>query len=151
MKRREFTNLVGAGIGAGVLPLAVTGCQPKTVEQSSNAPAAGASGLSTDGFETVGTVAELNQTGQLLNEQLAVGKVLVISDPANTDSVIAVNPTCPHAACSVAWQSADGAFICPCHDSRFSPEGEVQKGPATEPLVMYTAKVEGDLILVKVS
>ena len=146
MKRREFNTLVGVGIGSGVLPLAVTGCQSKIVERSTQAPAVGV-----DEFETVGTLTELNQTGQLLNEQLAAGKVLVISDPANADNVIAVNPTCPHAACSVAWQAADTAFVCPCHDSRFSADGQVTKGPATEPLATYQAKVEGDRILVNIS
>lgn len=147
MKRREFTSFVGIGIGAGVLPLAVTGCQSKTAQSPASSTGAASSGS----FETVGTVAELQQGGQLLNEQLAIGKVLVISDPADPAQVVAVNPTCPHASCTVEWQPDDGVFVCPCHDSRFTPDGQVQQGPATEPLATYAAKVDGSNILVSSS
>ena len=43
--------------------------------------------------------------------------------------VHAVNPTCPHAFCLVAWNSAEKSWDCPCHGSRFSPDGEVITGP----------------------
>lgn len=37
--------------------------------------------------------------------------------------VQAFNATCPHAGCSVEYQIAQRCFQCPCHDSRFTPEG----------------------------
>ncbi|MDJ1471499.1 FAD-dependent oxidoreductase [Xanthocytophaga flava] len=42
----------------------------------------------------------------------------------------AVNPTCPHAKCAVAWNSAEKSWDCPCHGSRFSCDGELLTGPA---------------------
>lgn len=42
----------------------------------------------------------------------------------------AVNPVCPHAKCMVGWNSAEKSWDCPCHGSRFSPEGELLTGPA---------------------
>lgn len=46
----------------------------------------------------------------------------------------ALNPVCPHAKCSVAWNSAEKSWDCPCHGSRFTPDGEVVTGPASQGL-----------------
>lgn len=42
----------------------------------------------------------------------------------------AVSPTCPHAKCAVGWNSAEKSWDCPCHGSRFSPDGKLLTGPA---------------------
>lgn len=45
-------------------------------------------------------------------------------------SLHAVNPTCTHMKCSVAWNAAEKSWDCPCHGARYSIEGEVLNGPA---------------------
>jgi cytochrome b6-f complex iron-sulfur subunit len=144
MKRREFNSFVGVGVGISMLPAALTACDAQT---NNNATAGTAA--SGDGFEEVGNVSQLEETGQILNEELANGKALVVKDPADAKNLIAVNPTCSHAGCSVTWESDQQKFFCPCHDSEFSIDGKVLEGPATEPLASYEVKLEGDSILVK--
>jgi cytochrome b6-f complex iron-sulfur subunit len=153
MNRREFVNLVGLGALAASLPVAIAACQSNTA----SAPEAGTAGGETaadaapreDGFAAIGTVAELDAAGTLSSKNFQGTQVVVIRDPANDANLIAVDSLCTHQGCSVAWEA--GAFACPCHGSTFSTDGAVTTGPATEPLGLYEAKIEGDQVLVKVS
>jgi cytochrome b6-f complex iron-sulfur subunit len=153
MNRREFLMWVGVGGVASSLPIAIAACSPQTKKSesptSSTPPETSPTRL--DGFQSIGTVAELNQKGQILNKEFAAGGVLVVSNPANPKTLSAVNPTCTHRGCTLEWKADQKAFICPCHDAKYSPDGKVLKGPAEKPLPTYEAKVEGDSVLVKAS
>lgn len=154
MKRREFGNLVGLGMIATSLPVAIAAC--KTQDTVSKAPAEEAAETPAvtidetpraDGFAALGTVADLDTDGYISKKGFSAGPVIVVRDPANADSLIALNSLCTHQGCGVEWE--DNAFACPCHGSKFNTDGSVANGPATEPLAPYEAIIDGDLVLVK--
>ncbi|BDU75496.1 QcrA and Rieske domain-containing protein [Mesoterricola sediminis] len=49
--------------------------------------------------------------------------------------IAAISTTCTHLGCIVGL--ADTGFACPCHGSRFDPDGTVTGGPAPKPLPWY--------------
>ena len=45
-------------------------------------------------------------------------------------------PRCPHLGCALKWNRHEHSWDCPCHGSRFDPEGNLLDGPATGPRKM---------------
>jgi glycine/D-amino acid oxidase-like deaminating enzyme/nitrite reductase/ring-hydroxylating ferredoxin subunit len=48
--------------------------------------------------------------------------------------LFAVSQACTHMGCKVHWNSVETSWDCPCHGSRFRPDGTVIEGPALKPL-----------------
>jgi glycine/D-amino acid oxidase-like deaminating enzyme/nitrite reductase/ring-hydroxylating ferredoxin subunit len=59
-------------------------------------------------------------------------KVAAYRDPAGALTVRSA--TCTHMGCLVRWNPSERSWDCPCHGSRFAPDGEVISGPAESPL-----------------
>ena len=63
-------------------------------------------------------------------------------------SFLALSRTCTHLGCSVPWDEAKNQFVCPCHGSTFSLEGEVLTAPAPRPLDHYPVRIENGIVKV---
>lgn len=50
------------------------------------------------------------------------------------NTIYAVSAICTHMYCLVRWNDAEKTWDCPCHGSRFTPQGEIIEGPALKPL-----------------
>lgn len=57
--------------------------------------------------------------------------------------VVAFAPQCTHLGCAYHWDEHKQNFLCPCHTSTFSLDGQVISGPAPRPLDRYRVRVEG--------
>jgi glycine/D-amino acid oxidase-like deaminating enzyme/nitrite reductase/ring-hydroxylating ferredoxin subunit len=64
------------------------------------------------------------------------GKVAAFRDPDGT--LHAVSAVCTHLGCIVEWNDAERTWDCPCHGSRFDPDGAVIEPPAVRPLERRT-------------
>jgi glycine/D-amino acid oxidase-like deaminating enzyme/nitrite reductase/ring-hydroxylating ferredoxin subunit len=61
-----------------------------------------------------------------------LGKVGVYRDESG--GLHAVSLRCTHLGCLTRWNDAERSWDCPCHGSRFDPDGNVLAGPAAKPL-----------------
>lgn len=150
MDRRQFLGWSGVGMLASSFPLVIAACRSNTEATSRDSDVAEAPTQSTTrevSYQEAGTLEQLESEGQILNE---TNEILIVENP-DTDNLVAVNPTCTHRGCTVAWEAEQKTFACPCHGSEFSPSGEVINGPANAPLATYEVKVEGNSVLIKQS
>lgn len=67
-----------------------------------------------------------------------LGKVLVIR---RGERLVALQATCTHLGCTVAWNSSTQQVECPCHGARYDLLGQVLRGPAREPLARLQVTV----------
>ena len=67
-------------------------------------------------------------------EVLAVGGRRVAAYRDEGGALHAVSPVCTDLGCTVAWNTAETTWDCPCHGSRFTCDGAVVQGPAVEDL-----------------
>ena len=139
MNRRNFLNWVGVGTITSSLPVAIAACSSK--ETTQNTP-------KSQEWQNIGTSNELNTNGKLLAKNTPVGEVLVVKTSL-ANNLVAVNPSCTHAGCTVEWKNDTNKFVCPCHGSEFGVDGKVIAAPATTPLKTYAVKIDGDTILVQ--
>jgi glycine/D-amino acid oxidase-like deaminating enzyme/nitrite reductase/ring-hydroxylating ferredoxin subunit len=63
-----------------------------------------------------------------------LGGAKVAGHRRDDGTLVAVSPVCTHLGCQVNWNTAERSWDCPCHGSRFSPEGDVLQGPAVHRL-----------------
>ena len=60
----------------------------------------------------------------------------------NANAFHVISAICTHLGCNVQWKGTE--FDCPCHGSRFNPDGTVISGPAPQPLPWFEANESPD-------
>ena len=79
----------------------------------------------------VGTVEEIKPgMGAVIHR--GSSKIAVSRD--DTGKLHRCSAVCTHLGCIVSWNSTERTWDCPCHGSRFAPDGKLLNGPALEPL-----------------
>jgi len=87
----------------------------------------------------VDSVSEINPgEGKVLRVD---GEKMAVSRDENYN-LHAVSPVCTHMKCIVHWNSFEKTWDCPCHGSRFAPDGEVIYGPAVTGLEKKEIKMK---------
>jgi cytochrome b6-f complex iron-sulfur subunit len=139
MNRRTFFRWVGLGwLTSTLLPILVA-CDFRRIAAKPRS----------DGFVAVGNLSELDQPVGKLQVQVGNTPLIVVGNSAQPQTIVALNPTCPHAGCNVKWENNQSQFVCPCHESEFDSRGQVTKGLAARDLASYPVKIEDQAILVK--
>jgi len=129
--------LVGAvtGIGRVLAPTTTTGATNTLPPAGGTTPttAAAATGATPKGT-AIGPASSVPVGGSASFSDPSTGDPsLVIQHTA--DQFVAFDAICPHAGCTVAYQSGANIIACPCHGSEFDPKtGAVVLGPAASGL-----------------
>ncbi len=138
LNRRHFLQAVAGGLGV----VLVGGCSQGDSSIVQRPPTA---------------IAEGNEWKIPGAAKLAPGQALAFRFPDEEPGLVflttqnqwqAISTKCTHAGCIVLWQDGKD-LLCPCHNSRFDLTGKVLNGPATKPLPLYTARRQGEDIVIK--
>jgi Rieske Fe-S protein len=94
---------------------------------------------------TVGASSPLAAVGSAALVNTSAGAFLVAR--IAQDAFTALTATCTHFGCTISGYESQ-TFVCPCHGSRFSPSGSVQRGPADRPLRSYATRFADDVLTI---
>lgn len=90
-------------------------------------------------------------------EELSINETRIFKDLRGKDFVLvrtgenevrAISTVCTHLGCTVYWQKDKKEFYCPCHQARFSKDGEVLAGPPPRPLDSYEVEIENGNVFI---
>ena len=142
MERKEFLSKFGLGLAVVCMGCNLSSCGSDPEEEATPDPGNGGEGT----LMTVNLASEMQNVGEF---KVAGGIILVRLAQTNVpDSFAAVQVACTHQGTPVSYNSAQGRFICPAHNSQFGTDGEVLQGPATTALRQYTVTVNGGTLTV---
>lgn len=145
LSRRTAIALGGTGAVGGALILA--GCAAADDGASGGsgggATTAPSTGAADAAGEEVAALADIPVGGSI--DATIGGEPVLLAQPT-AGEVVAYSAICTHQGCVVA--AAGSKFECPCHGSIFdAATGDVEVGPALEPLESVAVTVQGDRVI----
>ncbi|MCX6149759.1 MAG: Rieske (2Fe-2S) protein [Ignavibacteriales bacterium] len=91
----------------------------------------------------------LANTGAAAIVNYQSGSVLVDHPASSTFN--AISPICTHQGCGINnFDSKTSQFVCLCHGSRFSVDGQVAQGPASAGLHKYQTTFSNNQLTIKI-
>ncbi|MGR0219338.1 QcrA and Rieske domain-containing protein [Agromyces sp. ZXT2-6] len=148
LSRRTALALGGTGAIGGALVLAGCaasddGSAASTADGSDDDSAAPTNGAADATGEDVAALADIPVGGSI--DATIGGEPVLLAQPT-AGEVVAYSAICTHQGCVVA--AAGSKFECPCHGSVFdAATGDVEVGPALEPLGSVAVTVDGDRVV----
>jgi cytochrome b6-f complex iron-sulfur subunit len=97
-------------------------------------------------FKTVGKVSEIPNNSVI---PFRSGRFYLVR--LDDGGLLALSLRCTHLGCSVTWDAEQNIFICPCHSSTFTINGDVIKSPAPRALDLYRVVIEQGMVKVDIS
>lgn len=156
MNRREFLESIGLCAGAGWL---IAACGPESASSdeaghcSQNAADRPSSWVEVPladhpALREVGGSIELDRPDDYLKAHVVHYR---------EGCYLAASRLCTHGACElevgevdvVAESQEEGLFVCPCHGSRFGPDGRVVRGPAADPIASFDIQKTEESLWIK--
>jgi cytochrome b6-f complex iron-sulfur subunit len=92
----------------------------------------------------------ISDVGSAVLVEASVGGIhrFILVARTSDDLFAAVNGVCTHEGCTVSL-SAGCVYVCPCHGSRYTRDGEVVQGPAPAALPRFAIRREGDRLYIE--
>lgn len=136
--RRRFLKLATCGVGGAVglavaapaLSLVVAPSRERTVTTPKDPIDVGEIAMLGPEWRKFDVIAPEVRDAWVTARNVLLGAAW-LRKSTGTDQVDALSAVCPHLGCAVGWEPANKTFLCPCHNSRFSENGDtLGDGPA---------------------
>lgn len=136
--RRKFlkvaTCAIGGGVGLAVAGPALTLFVAPAGKISVTTPSAPLDLGSAEEFRAGAEPRKIDIVAPIIKDAWTAARNVVLGAAwirrTAPDKLVALSAICPHLGCGIGWDAAAGNFLCPCHDSRFSVEGDKMNGPS---------------------
>ncbi|WKK79577.1 Rieske (2Fe-2S) protein [Marivirga arenosa] len=151
-ERRDFLKKAGGFAVMSMFGLSFfTSCSDEndpTPDNNSSNPTDG--GNTTEGIQIDGNTITIDLT--VIDELNSNGGWVLIEEAqtlvVNDGEIKALTSVCTHSGCDKDWSLQGGNFVCSCHGSVFTTDGEVVSGPANGDLQKFSVIVEEDIVTI---
>jgi len=150
VSRRQFCAGACQVASGATLATLVSACSGMSSSPTSPSGMASPLGVSTGQF--TGTAVQVSVAGSALAD---VGGAVLVESTAgvfllartSASEFSAIDAVCSHESCTVT--GADGAvYVCPCHGSRYSRNGQVLAGPARASLRQFATSFTDGVVTI---